>query len=81
MFDLVSRNSVTLLVELEREDDGRWIAEVLDLPGVMAYGATKGEAFKNVAALAFAVLTEQGEFADGVPGVSFVPAPEHAAHA
>ena len=38
-------------VELEREDDGRWLASVPDLPGVMAYGVTKDEADKIKAAL------------------------------
>ena len=42
-------------VETEREDDGRWIAEVLDLPGVMAYGATEKEAVSSAQALAFRV--------------------------
>ncbi|MFH1176567.1 MAG: type II toxin-antitoxin system HicB family antitoxin [Acidobacteriota bacterium] len=39
-------------VELEREADGRWIAEVADLPGVMAYGATRDEALGAAEALA-----------------------------
>lgn len=39
-------------IEFEREDDGRWIAEISELPGVMAYGATKDEAEASVEALA-----------------------------
>lgn len=39
-------------IETEREEDGRWIAEVLDLPGVMAYGKTEKEAITSVQALA-----------------------------
>lgn len=43
-------------IEKEREDDGRWIAEVLDLPGVLAYGATEKEAVTAAQALALRVL-------------------------
>ncbi len=41
-----------LTIEYEQEDDGRWIAEVPELPGVRAYGATKEEALARVKALA-----------------------------
>ncbi len=40
---------MTTSIELEREDDGRWLASVEDMPGVMAYGATEEEARENVA--------------------------------
>ena len=43
-------------VETEIEDDGRWIAEILDLPGVMAYGATEKEAVASAQGLALRVL-------------------------
>jgi len=61
-------------VEFEREEDGRWIAEVPDLPGVMVYGATREEAFCKVEALALRVLAdriEQGEFPPGSLSLSF----------
>ena len=45
-------SSITYKVETELEDDGRWIAEVVDLPGVMAYGATEEEAVASAQALA-----------------------------
>jgi predicted RNase H-like HicB family nuclease len=48
-------------VETEREDDGRWIAEVLDLPGVMAYGSTENEAVASAQALALRVLADRIE--------------------
>ena len=48
-------------VEMEREDDGRWIAEVLDLPGVMAYGVTKNEALASAQALALRVIADRIE--------------------
>jgi predicted RNase H-like HicB family nuclease len=50
---------VVYKVEAEREDDGRWIAEVLDLPGVMAYGATENEAVASAQALALRVLADR----------------------
>ena len=45
-------------VEIEREEDGRWIAEVPDLPGVMTYGQTRAEALSKVKALALRVLAD-----------------------
>ena len=48
-------------VEIEREDDGRWIAEIPDLPGVLAYGATRGEAEAAVEALALRVIADRIE--------------------
>lgn len=51
-------------IELEREDDGRWIAEVPALAGVMAYGASRDEALRAVQTLALRVIAdrlEQGE--------------------
>lgn len=50
-----------LNIETEREDDGRWIAEVVDLPGVMAYGATRAEAVARVEALALRVMADRIE--------------------
>ena len=48
-------------LECEREDDGRWIAEVLELPGVLAYGASKDEAMVKAEALALRVIAERLE--------------------
>ena len=48
-------------VETELEADGRWIAEVLDLPGVMAYGATEKQAVASAQALALRVLADRIE--------------------
>ena len=50
-----------LTIELEREDDGRWIGEVPALPGVLAYGATRDEAVARVQALALRVVAERLE--------------------
>ena len=46
-------------IEIEKEEDGRWIAEVPDLPGVMAYGQTKEEVIRKVEALALRVLADR----------------------
>ena len=48
-----------LMVEIEQEEDGRWIAEVTTLPGVMAYGETKAKAKANVILLMLRVLAER----------------------
>ncbi|MBL1177671.1 type II toxin-antitoxin system HicB family antitoxin [Pantanalinema sp. GBBB05] len=48
-------------IELEQEEDGRWIAEVLELPGVLAYGASEQEAIANVQALAAIVEVPQNQ--------------------
>lgn len=46
-------------VEVEQEEDGRWIAEVPELPGVLTYGATRDEAVRKVQALSLRVLAER----------------------
>lgn len=48
-------------IEFEQEVDGRWIAEIAALPGVMVYGATKEEAASKVEALALRVLADRLE--------------------
>jgi predicted RNase H-like HicB family nuclease len=48
-------------IETEREMDGRWIAEIVDVPGVMAYGATEKEAMASAQALALRVLADRIE--------------------
>ena len=45
-----------LTIEVEQEDDGRWLAEVPALPGVLAYGQSRAEAIEHVQALALRVL-------------------------
>jgi predicted RNase H-like HicB family nuclease len=48
-------------IEFEREGDGRWLAEIVDMPGVMAYGQTREEAAARVQALALRVLGDRLE--------------------
>jgi predicted RNase H-like HicB family nuclease len=54
-------------VEIEREEDGRWIAEVIELPGVLAYGQTREEAISKVQALALRVLADRLEHGESTP--------------
>ena len=54
-------------IESEREDDGRWIAEIPDLPGVMVYGNTREEALSKVKALALRVLADRLENSETIP--------------
>ena len=53
--------SVVFRTELEREEDGRWVAEVVELPGTLAYGATQDEAIARVQALALRVVADRLE--------------------
>jgi predicted RNase H-like HicB family nuclease len=64
-----------LRIEIEREEDGRWIGEVPELPGVLAYGATDAEARVKTAALALRVIADRIEHGEPVafdPSDSFV---------
>jgi predicted RNase H-like HicB family nuclease len=64
-------------IEYEREEDGRWIAEVVELPGVMAYGKSPDEAMAHAKALALHIVAdrlEQGETAAQLSDVTFLPA-------
>ena len=65
------------IVEVEQEEDGRWIAEVMDLPGVLAYGQTPEEARAKVQALALRVIAdrlEHGETGPDLVSISFATA-------
>ena len=57
-----------LRIEVEEETDGRFIAEVPDLPGVMAYGQSRDEAIVKVEALALRVLADRVEHGEPGPG-------------
>ena len=65
---------MTFSVEVEQEEDGRWVAEVVDLSGVLAYGKTPEEAKAKVQALALRVLAdrlEHGEASPDLVSISF----------
>jgi predicted RNase H-like HicB family nuclease len=64
-------------IELEREDDGRWMAEIPGLPGVMTYGRDRSDAVARVQALALRVLADRLEHGEAVAeplNVSFLAA-------
>ena len=54
-------------IEIEREEDGRWIAEIPDLPGVITYGQSREEAISRVKALALRVLADRLEHGETIP--------------
>lgn len=56
-----------LTVEVEREDDGRWLAEVPELPGVLAYGQSREQAIGRVQALALRVLADRLDHGEPAP--------------
>jgi predicted RNase H-like HicB family nuclease len=58
---------MTFAIELEREEDGRWITEVVDLPGALAYGASEAEARAKVQALALRVVADRLEHGEADP--------------
>ncbi len=66
---------MTLTIAFERETDGRWIAEVPELPGVLVYGDTQEKAAQLARALAFRVIADQIEAGDAqaiaIDSVSF----------
>ena len=68
---------MNLIVELEQEEDGRWIAEVVQIPGALAYGRTQEEAMARVEALALRIVAdrlEHGEITGDLVSVSFAAA-------
>lgn len=68
---------MTFTVEYEQEDDGRWLAEVIELPGVLAYGESDTQAIAKAQALALRVLADRLEHGEGAPefvSISFAAA-------
>ena len=56
-----------LFIEIEQEKDSRWLTEVLELPGVLAYGQTRQEAVARVQALALRVIADRIEHGESLP--------------
>jgi predicted RNase H-like HicB family nuclease len=56
-------------IECEQEEDGRWLAEVLELPGVLAYGETPEDAMAKVQALTLRVLADRLEHGEAMPSL------------
>ena len=58
-------------VEYEEEEDGRWLAEVKELPGVLTYGEDRDEAVAHVQALALRVIADRLENGEAIPVLMF----------
>ena len=56
-----------MIIEIEREEDGRWIGEVPELPGVMVYGQSREDVIARTQALALRVLADRLEHGESVP--------------
>ena len=63
---------MSLTIEIEQEDDGRWLAEVTELPGVMTYGQTRQEAIERVQVLTLRVLADRMDHGEPVPEMNNV---------
>jgi len=63
---------MSIQVEIDREEDGRWLAEVPALSGVMAYGESRDDAISRVQALTLRVLADRIEHGEDVPPISDV---------
>jgi predicted RNase H-like HicB family nuclease len=63
---------MTFAIEIEQEKDGRWIAEIPQIPGAMTYGSTRAEAVSRVEALALRVLAERIEHGESSPVIEKV---------
>lgn len=61
-----------MIIETEREEDGRWVAEVVDISGALAYGGTRAVAIANAQALALRVMAERLEHGEDVPDLAGV---------
>ena len=61
-----------LTIEVEQEEDGRWLAEVPELPGVLTYGPTRQEAIERVQALSLRVIADRLDHREPVPQLSSV---------
>jgi predicted RNase H-like HicB family nuclease len=59
-------------IEIEQKVDGRWIAEISDIPGVLAYGVTPQQAGAKAKALALRVLAERMENEVSIPGINSI---------
>jgi predicted RNase H-like HicB family nuclease len=63
----MKESQMKFTIEYEQEEDGRWIAEVLELPGVIAYGQTQEEATAKVEALGLRVVADRIEHGEEIP--------------
>lgn len=59
-----------MTIEIERESDGRWLAEVMELPGVMSYGVSREQAAAHAKALALRVIADRLDQGEDVPDIT-----------
>ena len=59
-----------MTIEIDREDDGRWLAEVMELPGAMAYGDSRDEAEAHAKALALRAIADRLDHGEDVPDIA-----------
>jgi predicted RNase H-like HicB family nuclease len=59
-------------IEIEQEEDGRWLGEVTELPGVLAYGKSRDEAIARVKALALRAIADRLEHGEDIPEMGAV---------
>lgn len=64
--------TTTFTIEVEQEDDGRWLCEIPQLPGVMSYGNSKDESIAKAEALALRVLADRLEHGEEIPQLDSV---------
>jgi predicted RNase H-like HicB family nuclease len=62
---------MTFTIEYEQEEDGRWLAEVKELPGVMAYGKDPDDAVAHAQSLALRVVADRIENGESIPALMF----------
>ena len=62
--------SERLRIEIEQEADGRWIAEIPDLPGVLAYGSSREDAIQKAEALALRALADRLDHGESIPAIA-----------
>lgn len=68
---------MNFIIELEQETDGRWIAEIPELPGVMVYGLSPAQASARAKALALRVLADRMENEESLPGIDHIAFSSH----
>ena len=59
-----------MTIEIEREDDGRWLAEVMELPGVITYGISREAAAARAKALALRIIADRLDHGEDVPDIA-----------
>ena len=58
---------MNLIIEIEQEEDGRWIAEIPEIPGAMTYGQTSQQAVISIKSLALRILADRLEHGESIP--------------